>query len=134
MGRKPPPSPAARAGRLLLLVLLGGLVATSASVFLVYTFSSRVSSFAVEHEANAPSTTPASSDAPPAPAHTPVDDGFTLHPEDHVYREPKTIYLDWNITKEQRAPDGVVKSLYLINGPFPLPSAGAPEPRPLCPD
>ncbi|KAK4090017.1 hypothetical protein Purlil1_5643 [Purpureocillium lilacinum] len=121
MGRKPPPSPAARAGRLLLLVLLGGLVATSASVFLVYTFSSRVSSFAVEHEANAPSTTPASSDAPPAPAHTQVDDGFTLHPEDHVYREPKTIYLDWNITKEQRAPDGVVKSLYLINGQFPGP-------------
>ncbi|UNI15436.1 hypothetical protein JDV02_001970 [Purpureocillium takamizusanense] len=113
-----PPAPA-RAGRLLLLVFLGGLVAVSTSVFLVYAFSSRVVSLAVEHdEAGArPPSTPASGDAKPAR----VDDGFTLHPEDHVYREAKTIYLDWNITQGLRAPDGVVKTVYLINGQFPGP-------------
>lgn len=39
-----------------------------------------------------------------------------LHPQDHVYREPATQYLDWRVTSEFRRPDGVSKRVYLING------------------
>jgi hypothetical protein len=39
-----------------------------------------------------------------------------LHPQDHVYRKPRTIYQHWAITKGYRAPDGVKKLVYLING------------------
>lgn len=44
------------------------------------------------------------------------DDRFTLHPEDHVFRQPRKISLEWSVTKESRAPDGVSKDIYLING------------------
>ncbi|KAG6045084.1 hypothetical protein E4U39_002735 [Claviceps sp. Clav50 group G5] len=53
------------------------------------------------------------------------DGDIVLHPEQHVYREPKKIRIDWNITKEMRSPDGVVKSIYLINGQFPGPTIEA---------
>lgn len=43
-------------------------------------------------------------------------DTFTLHPEEHIFREAQTIRLTWNVTKAARAPDGVVKAIYLING------------------
>jgi hypothetical protein len=46
----------------------------------------------------------------------PDDDGFTLHPEQHIFRAPHTIRLHWNITREARRPDGVLKDVYLING------------------
>lgn len=46
------------------------------------------------------------------------DDSFALHPEQHVFRAPQTIRLDWNITREARRPDGVLKDVYLINGPY----------------
>jgi hypothetical protein len=39
-----------------------------------------------------------------------------LHPQDHVYRKPRTIYQHWVITKGFRAPDRVKKLVYLING------------------
>lgn len=39
-----------------------------------------------------------------------------LHPEHHVHRAPTTVHLRWNITLENRAPDGVLKPVYLING------------------
>lgn len=39
-----------------------------------------------------------------------------LHPEHHVHRAPTTLHLRWNITLENRAPDGVSKPVYLING------------------
>jgi hypothetical protein len=39
-----------------------------------------------------------------------------LHSQDHVYRSPTTIYQHWVITKGFRAPDGVKKLGYLING------------------
>ncbi|KGO38739.1 Multicopper oxidase, type 3 [Penicillium expansum] len=45
-----------------------------------------------------------------------------LHPQDHVYREPATQYLDWRVTSEFRRPDGVSKRVYLINGLFPGPT------------
>lgn len=39
-----------------------------------------------------------------------------LHPEEHQFRLPKVITLYWNITAGSRAPDGVRKEVYLING------------------
>lgn len=41
-----------------------------------------------------------------------------LRPQDHTHREPKTIYYVWNITSGLRAPDGVTKQVYLINGEY----------------
>lgn len=41
---------------------------------------------------------------------------ITLHPEDHVYRQSTTQYLDWHVTTDVRRPDGVLKQVYLING------------------
>ncbi|KAG5939386.1 hypothetical protein E4U59_003137 [Claviceps monticola] len=54
-----------------------------------------------------------------------LDAVIVLHPEQHVYREPKKISVDWNVTKEMRSPDGVVKSIYFINGQFPGPTLEA---------
>lgn len=39
-----------------------------------------------------------------------------LRPENHVYREPATQYLDWRVTTGSLRPDGVLKQVYLING------------------
>jgi hypothetical protein len=39
-----------------------------------------------------------------------------LHPKDHIHRDPRKHHYTWNITSGLRAPDGVVKELYLING------------------
>lgn len=41
-----------------------------------------------------------------------------LHPADHVARGPKTIIHHWKITAGTRAPDGVSKEVYLIDGRF----------------
>jgi hypothetical protein len=41
---------------------------------------------------------------------------FLLHPEDHVSRDPEIRRYVWNITKAIRAPDGVEKEVFLING------------------
>ncbi|KUJ20809.1 uncharacterized protein LY89DRAFT_611217 [Mollisia scopiformis] len=46
---------------------------------------------------------------------------IVLRPEEHVEREPKTVEYRWNITTGVRAPDGVTKQVYLINGEFPGP-------------
>jgi FtsP/CotA-like multicopper oxidase with cupredoxin domain len=40
----------------------------------------------------------------------------TLNPQEHVNREPKTIRHVWKVTTGFRAPDGVRKRVYLING------------------
>ncbi|RHZ58286.1 hypothetical protein CDV55_106464 [Aspergillus turcosus] len=48
-----------------------------------------------------------------------------LHPERHVFRDPTTIHMTWNVTLEPRAPDGVMKLVYLINGRFPGPTIEA---------
>lgn len=49
---------------------------------------------------------------------TPVSRGHTiqLDPSRHVQRKPATITHHWNITKDYRSPDGVLKLVYLING------------------
>jgi hypothetical protein len=38
-----------------------------------------------------------------------------LHPEDHVLRDPGIRYFSWNITKAIKSPNGVQKSVFLIN-------------------
>lgn len=50
--------------------------------------------------------------------HDDVDDPamILLHPEQHIFRDPTTIRMTWNVTMEQRAPDGVMRPVYLING------------------
>ena len=48
--------------------------------------------------------------------------GIALHPEDHIYRSTATIELNWTVTAGFRAPDGVQKRVYLINGEFPGPT------------
>ncbi|CAI7677495.1 unnamed protein product [Penicillium pancosmium] len=40
-----------------------------------------------------------------------------LHPENHVFRAPVTHHLDWRVTTDERRPDGVLKKVFLINGP-----------------
>jgi hypothetical protein len=47
--------------------------------------------------------------------------GILLHPEEHIYRRPRQLTEYWNITSGYRAPDGVLKKIYLINGQFPGP-------------
>jgi hypothetical protein len=44
--------------------------------------------------------------------------GILLHPEDHRLRDAGIITLHWTITSDFRAPDGVKKRVYLINGKF----------------
>ncbi|OJJ45719.1 hypothetical protein ASPZODRAFT_68692 [Penicilliopsis zonata CBS 506.65] len=48
-----------------------------------------------------------------------------LHPEDHIYREPITQYLNWNISSSFRRPDGVLKRVFTINDLFPGPTIEA---------
>ena len=52
------------------------------------------------------------------------DLGIKLHPEDHVYRRPRTIYHYWNVTKGYASPDGVEALVYKINGSSSFPSRG----------
>jgi hypothetical protein len=42
--------------------------------------------------------------------------GAVLRPQDHTNREARTSHFIWNITTGIRAPDGVTKQVYLING------------------
>jgi hypothetical protein len=53
--------------------------------------------------------------------------GIFLHPEDHRSRDAGIITLHWTITSDLRAPDGVKKSVYLINGNFAFPLCYTPS-------
>ncbi|KAG5983224.1 hypothetical protein E4U55_000514 [Claviceps digitariae] len=53
------------------------------------------------------------------------NESFALHPEQHIFRSPRTMALHWNITRGARRPDGVLKHVYLINGQFPGPTVEA---------
>ncbi|KAK2747994.1 hypothetical protein FQN57_001585 [Myotisia sp. PD_48] len=48
-----------------------------------------------------------------------------LHPDEHIFRPPTTIQLNWTITSDFRRPDRVRKHVYLINGIFPGPTVEA---------
>ena len=41
---------------------------------------------------------------------------WLLHPEYHVSRDPSIRHFSWNITKATKAPNGVKKDVFLING------------------
>ena len=126
----------ARQGRLLSGIFSAGLVITGICVCLVYMLDL---SFLAGAKGTKPTmsvdpTSVAAVDAPGA-GHgagfvstdgegvssqpTEEDDNFSpviLHPEEHVRRPPRTIHLNWTVTQEWRAPDGVTKQVYLING------------------
>lgn len=42
--------------------------------------------------------------------------GIDLHPEEHVFRPPRTNTYFWEVTSDVRYPDGVSKRVYLIDG------------------
>ena len=44
------------------------------------------------------------------------DLAIELHPKHHIYRNARTIYHCWNITKGYGSPDGVKTLVYKING------------------
>jgi hypothetical protein len=49
----------------------------------------------------------------------PLDDSqlaIPLHPTEHSTRDPTTLTFDWHVTLGTKAPDGVEKEVYLING------------------
>ncbi|CRG89470.1 L-ascorbate oxidase [Talaromyces islandicus] len=48
-----------------------------------------------------------------------------LHPELHAYRTATTQTLAWRVTTAQRRPDGVLKTVFLINDLFPGPTIEA---------
>ena len=45
--------------------------------------------------------------------------GIALHPQDHIYRPAEIVERWWSINTGFRAPDGVKKRVYLINGKQP---------------
>ncbi|PNY26831.1 L-ascorbate oxidase [Tolypocladium capitatum] len=114
-----PSSRERRERRLLAATLSSGLLTISIVLFGLYLFSisppvTDSGAGAVVHEGGSQQQRPSN----------PGTDGqgtFTLHPEEHIFREARTIHLTWNVTKAERAPDGVVKAVYLIDGQFPGP-------------
>ncbi|EQL00798.1 Multicopper oxidase family protein [Ophiocordyceps sinensis CO18] len=50
---------------------------------------------------------------------------LALHPERHISRGPATLIFNWTVTLGTRAPDGVEKQVYLVNGQFPGPTIEA---------
>lgn len=44
---------------------------------------------------------------------------LSLHPEQHTTRGPATLVFNWTITLGTRAPDGVEREVYLVNGTCP---------------
>lgn len=64
--------------------------------------------------------------ASPEAAKAPEDGILQLHPEKHALRQPTVIKKFWRITRCQRRPDGVLKSVYCINdGDLPGPTIEA---------
>lgn len=85
-------------------VLYGVLLAFTAAAFLAYSIR-RPTTFTFLESSRLPSA---------------IEDdnslAIPLHPELHKYRAPRTIEHDWTITWDVRAPDGVEKQVYLVNG------------------
>jgi FtsP/CotA-like multicopper oxidase with cupredoxin domain len=64
-------------------------------------------------------------DRPHSALHNETGFEILLHPDEHVYREPSALEYNWSVTADFRAPDGVKKRVYLINGAFPGPTIEA---------
>ncbi|KAG5977890.1 hypothetical protein E4U55_006455 [Claviceps digitariae] len=103
-------------------VALGGLVLAGMCISLLYLIGLHSIRFNKLADEALTSTSPIPT-SPDSTAETGgSDDGvILLHPEQHIYREAKTVRFDWTITAETRSPDGVAKLIYLINGQFPGP-------------
>ncbi|KAK2612625.1 hypothetical protein QQS21_001397 [Conoideocrella luteorostrata] len=50
---------------------------------------------------------------------------IALYPENHAFRDAKTLEFHWNVTLGKKSPDGVEKAVYLVNGVFPGPTIEA---------
>lgn len=101
--------------RMLVLAGLAVLLLTAPSIYFVSTFypyGGNVPNVIVPGS-NAGS---ADSQLNPGTVEESWKDAFTLQPNDHIFRKPQTIRATWNVTMEERAPDGVKKMVYLING------------------
>ncbi|KJK81349.1 hypothetical protein H634G_03368 [Metarhizium anisopliae BRIP 53293] len=109
----PPPS------RRTYAVGIGGVIIAALCLFLTYFLLTKKSKHLFDPPAT-PWKTATSTDAGSA-SQQDVLNTAVLHPEHHVHRAPTTLHLRWNITLENRAPDGVSKPVYLINGQFPGP-------------
>ncbi|TQV93610.1 ferro-O2-oxidoreductase [Cordyceps javanica] len=117
------------------IALASGLCTILLSLFMLHVFSRNTTVQSttghVEHQEPSPepTTTHVDNFSPiTTPTPTPVvlpdpaqETGFMLHPRDHSARDPKTLHMTWNVTRDLRQPDGVVKPVYLINGQFPGP-------------
>ncbi|KAG6056683.1 hypothetical protein E4U32_005572 [Claviceps aff. humidiphila group G2b] len=107
-------------------IALGGLVAAGTFIALLCLVGFRPIVYNTRKDEELALTRPISTLTANAVDTDSSHDGvILLHPEQHVYRDLKKIRVDWNITKEMRSPDGVVKSIYLINGQFPGPTIEA---------
>lgn len=110
-----------RHARLVSLVAISGFVITGlclSLLFLVDLQSSTNSGLSVGKPTK-PSATSIAKEQHESASQSEGEDAFNiivLHPNDHVHRAPTTIRLAWNITLEKNSPDGVLKSVYLING------------------
>lgn len=43
-------------------------------------------------------------------------DPFALHPKLHNSRPQRILKLEWDVTRQQHRPDGVLRDVYFING------------------
>lgn len=89
--------------------LVGSLIIITSTFCFLYSFSSRISGISTWHAAGGKIAHHVSDGSK-------QDDTYMLHPQDHIFRKPQTIKQTWEVTKELRAPDGVEKPVYLING------------------
>ncbi|KAK2606296.1 hypothetical protein QQS21_003344 [Conoideocrella luteorostrata] len=105
------------------MATFGGLVITGMCLCILYLLESRppTGSRTVIGKPAGPTTTASVHPAPDEASKEEQSRLMLLHPDHHVRREPKTIHLSWNITQDKRSPDGVLKSIYVINGQFPGP-------------
>lgn len=98
----------------LVVVLAVGFLLSAIHLFTVYVYEPAVLSQARLHFAS-----PTVEDPEPAGGLT-----VALYPEKHQQREKTTIHLDWTISKGTKAPDGVEKLVYLVNGKLDSPEHG----------
>lgn len=124
-----------RRGHNAVFVFASGLFTILLSLFMLYVFSRTTTAVPAtgdhtEHDEQ-PSPVAATTTETPVDHFTPIptptvepevrpdpvqENGFVLSPKDHIDREPQTLRLTWNVTRELREPDGVEKQVYLING------------------
>ncbi|KAF1734621.1 Laccase-1 [Beauveria bassiana] len=107
------------------LPLCGGLVLLLVTALLYAVVALRYSHAAPLPFSWAAPPAPPVADATDSASGGDIGDRFALHPELHVSRPPRTLKLDWSVTRQQHRPDGVLRDVYFINGQFPGPTIEA---------